>query len=47
MNKENTNLKKAIVKTTEKSLMTVADLFAVLPCIGPWYEVKVPQKIQK
>ncbi len=47
MNKENKNLKKSIVKTTEKSLMSIADLFATMPCMGPWYEVKVPQKIQK
>ena len=47
MNKENKKLRKSIVKTTEKSLLTIADLFAVLPCTGPWYEVKVPQKIQK
>ena len=47
MKKEKKNMKNAAVKTTEKSLLSIADIFSVLPCNGPWYEVKVPQKIQK
>lgn len=36
-----------VSKTMEKSLLTIADIFAALPCSGPWYEVKVPKKLQK
>lgn len=49
--KKNTNEtrtnKKLASKALEKSLMGIADIFAGLPCGGPWYEVKVPKKIQK
>ena len=41
------NVKKAITKITEKSLLKVADAFSALACQGPWYEPKVPQKLKK
>lgn len=39
--------KKAIVKAASKSLMTIADIFAGMPCNGRCYEVKVPQSLRK
>lgn len=47
MKKEKTCLQKTAVKVAEKALISIADIFSVLPCNGPWYEVKVPQKLQK
>ena len=47
MKKLKGNNKKIVVRSTEKSLITIADIFAGLPCGGPWYEPKVPQKLKK
>ena len=45
-NNKKETLKNGTKKSMEKSLMTIADIFATLPCGGPWFEVKVPQKLQ-
>lgn len=48
MKKENVNTaKKAVAMAAGKSLTKIADVFAVLPCIGPWYEPKMPEKLKK
>lgn len=47
MKKKANGIKKSVVRAASKSLMTIADIFSILPCDGPWYEVKVPKKLQK
>lgn len=47
MKKNAKGFKKLMVKATEKSLISIADVFAGLPCAGPWYEPKMPKKIKK
>lgn len=47
---KNVEVKKAetqLVKGTEKALHSIADLFAIILCMGDLYEVKVPKKLQK
>lgn len=38
---------KKSMKALQKKLVKVANSFAVLPCVGPWYEPKVPEKLKK
>ena len=47
MNKKENSIKKGAVKTIGKSLIKIADFYSFWPCDGPWYEVKVPKKLQK
>ena len=44
---EKKKTQKRTAKGVEKALISIADVFAGLPCTGPWYEVKVPKKLQK
>lgn len=47
MKKNKKEVKKVVVKAAEDIMTTIADIFSTLPCDGPWYEVKVPEKLQK
>ena len=48
MKKDNRNkTKKTITKKTEKALFNIAEGFSILPCGGPWYEIKVPKILEK
>lgn len=47
MNRNKKDVKKAVAKAAGNIMITVADIFSTLPCDGPWYEVKVPKKLQK
>lgn len=40
-------VKQAVARAAGKSFSTLADIFAALPCRGPWYEPKVPEKLRK
>lgn len=48
MKKKNTETaKQLIAKVAGKSFVAIAGIFATLPCIGPWYEPKLPEKLKK
>lgn len=43
----NGKIKKVVAKVASKSFVRIADIFVALPCCGPWYEPKVPEKLKK
>lgn len=46
-NKTKQTVKQTVAKAAGKSFTTIADVFATLPCFGPWYEPKMPEKLKK
>ena len=39
--------KKVIAKTAGKAFVSMAEVFATIPCLGRMYEPKMPDKLKK
>lgn len=40
-------VKKKVVKTTEKAFITLAEIFSTVACWGRGYEPKMPENLKK